>query len=307
MKAAQPTHKFLIGTTTSLAMVLAGAITAGSAWAQDPANVEITATDLGSGLYMLVGQGGNIGVSVGDDGVFVIDDQFAPLSEKILAAIGDLSDGPVRYVLNTHFHGDHTGGNENMSGAGATIVAHTNVRTRMSSDQVTFFGPSPAAPADALPDVTYTDGAAFHINGHDIQAIHVANAHTDGDTVIHIAEANVIHAGDVFFNGLFPFVDSLNGGSVDGMIAALDLIASLADAETQIVPGHGALGNKADVENARDDLIKLRDGIRPLIAQGLSVDEIVGQSPLGGLDLHTTTGFFDEDTFVRVMVDGLGS
>lgn len=285
--------------------MLAGAfmVATSAAYAQD---AEITTTDLGNGLYMLVGQGGNVGVSVGDDGVFVIDDQFAPMSEKILAAIAELSDGQVEYVLNTHFHGDHTGGNENFANTGATIVAHENVRERMSGPQtMAVFGNVPASPSGALPSMTFSENTTFHKNGHDIKVIHVANAHTDGDAVIHFSDTNVIHAGDVFFNGLFAFIDTVNGGTVDGMIDALEVVIDLADDETQIIPGHGALATRADAMMARDDLITLRDGLGALVAQGLSEDEIVAQQPLSGLELNAAGGFFDADTFVRILIGGL--
>lgn len=269
---------------------------------------EVTTTDLGDGLYMLAGQGGNVGVSVGDDGVFVIDDQFAPMSEKILAAIAELSDGQVEYVLNTHFHGDHTGGNENFADTGATVVAHENVRQRMSAPQtLAVFGDVPASPDGALPSVTFSENTTYHKNGHEIKIIHVANAHTDGDAVVHFPEANVIHAGDVFFNGFFAFVDTNNGGTVDGMIDALGVVIELADDNTQIIPGHGPMATRGDAVMARDDLLTLRDSLGALLAQGLSEDEIVAQQPLSDMDLNATSGFFDDETFVRILLGGLQS
>ena len=206
---------------------------------QDFEAVEIETSDLGGGIHMLVGEGGNIGVSAGEDGVFVVDDQFAPLTEKILAAIGEFSDEPPAYVVNTHWHFDHTGGNENMGKAGAVIVAHENVRTRMSTDQFieAFQREVPASPAIALPVVTFSNDVTFHYNGTEIRVMHRPAAHTDGDAVVMFVEQNVLHTGDLFFNRLFPFIDGSSGGSIEGMIDATDSLLGLVDEETQIIPG----------------------------------------------------------------------
>ncbi|MBT8487910.1 MAG: MBL fold metallo-hydrolase, partial [Gemmatimonadetes bacterium] len=181
-------------------------------------NVQIRTQQVADGVYMLMGQGGNIGVSVGDDGVFIIDDQFAPLTDKILAAIAAITDEPVRFVFNTHWHGDHTGGNENMGEAGALIVAHDNVRERMSTEQVLErigrpVSTTPASPAGALPVITFSEDVSFHINGGQLHAFHVSNAHTDGDAIVHFVSANVVHMGDTFFRDRFPFIDTASGGS----------------------------------------------------------------------------------------------
>ena len=194
-----------------------------SATAQGMEDVEIRTQRLTDDVYMLIGQGGNIGVSVGDDGVFIIDDQFAPLTEKILTAIRDITSANVRFVFNTHWHGDHTGGNENLGRTGALIVAHDNVRERMSVEQVLErigrpVSTTPASPEGALPVVTFTEDVSFHINGDRLHAFHVENAHTDGDAIVHFERNNVVHMGDTFFRDRFPFIDTATGGSIDGLM-----------------------------------------------------------------------------------------
>src|SRR6185369_3511798 len=188
------------------------------------AKVEIKTTKLADTIYMLEGEGGNIGVSAGDDGVFLIDDQFAPLTARILAAVKAISDKPVRMLLNTHWHFDHTGGNENLGKTGVVIVAQDNVRKRLvTKTPIEFFksayGPTPAA---GLPVITFKETVTFHVNGDEATAIHAPNAHTDGDSIIHFRKANVVHMGDTYFNGLYPFIDTGTNGTVQGMIAAAD-------------------------------------------------------------------------------------
>jgi len=251
--------------------------------AQDFDAVQIEVQPLADGVYMLVGQGGNIGLSVGTDGAFVIDDQFAPLTDKILAAIGTVTDESVRFVLNTHWHGDHTGGNENMGEAGALIVAHDNVRARMSVEQVLDrFGQvstTPASPDGALPVVTFDRAASFHVNGGELRAFHVARAHTDGDVIVHFRDRDVIHMGDTYFNGMFPFIDVASGGTIDGVIAAHDQVLGLAGAETQIIPGHGPISDAAQLRRTRDMLQAVRDRVARAKAEGRSQDQIVAMTP----------------------------
>ncbi|HBK91871.1 MAG TPA: MBL fold metallo-hydrolase, partial [Parvularcula sp.] len=213
---------------------------------QDFSKVEIKATEIVSGIYILEGAGGNIGLSVGADGAFVIDDQFAPLSDKIMAAIKAIDAAPVEFLLNTHWHGDHTGGNEAFGAAGAHIVAHDNVRKRLKEGLKRETRDTPPAPEGALPVVTFSDQASFYWNGRDIRVIHLNNAHTDGDAIVHFRDANVIHTGDIYFNtGGYPFIDLASGGSFDGLIAAQEAILALCDDKTVIIPGHGALASKA--------------------------------------------------------------
>lgn len=267
------------------ALTLALLATASPALGQGMENVQIQTSDLGNGVYMLVGQGGNIGLSVGEDGVFVIDDQFAPLTEKILEAIAAVSDEPVRFVFNTHWHGDHTGGNENMGATGALIVAHQNVRERMSTEQVLErigrpVSTTPASPDGALPVVTFTEDVSFHINGDELHAFHVSNAHTDGDAIVHFVRANVVHMGDTFFRDRFPFIDTATGGSIDGIIAAAGTALAVMDARTQVIPGHGALSNREDLRAYRDALKTMRDAVAALMERGQSLDQIQAARPI---------------------------
>ena len=195
---------------------------------------------------MLTGSGGNLGLSVGKSGTYLIDDQYAPLSDKILAAIKAITPDPVRFVVNTHWHGDHTGGNENLGKAGALLVAHENVRRRMSTRAVhrgLRTGRSPPSPEDALPVVTFTDAITFHWNGDEIRVYHVPPAHTDGDSIVHFVKADVVHMGDLFFNGGYPFIDTSSGGRVDGVIEAADRVLAGIGEKTRIIPGHGPLGD----------------------------------------------------------------
>ncbi len=265
---------------------------------QDMSDVEIRTIPVADGVYMLMGQGGNIGLSVGESGPFVIDDQFAPLTEKILAAIAEVSDGDVRFVLNTHWHFDHTGGNENFGEAGALIVAHENVRRRMSVDQFmeAFDRAVPAAPPIALPIITFTDGVNFRWNGETIRVVHVENAHTDGDAIVMFEDANVVHMGDTYFNGRYPFIDVQAGGGIEGVIAAADWVLESVDSQTKIIPGHGALSGPEELRAYRDMLITVRDRIRMMINDGMSVDEVVASKPTSDLD---ATWGANPDSFVR--------
>jgi len=287
--------------TIAAILFLASASGAAAQSSFDWSAVEIKTTALGHSLYMLEGRGGNIGVSAGEDGVFVIDDQYAPLTPKILDAIAKITPKPVRFVVNTHWHGDHTGGNENLGNAGVTILAHENVRARMSTEQVNPLRTTEPAPKAALPLVTFADGITVHLNGLTARATHVANAHTDGDTFVRFDEANVIHAGDVFFNGIYPFIDVFSGGSIDGMIAACDAILALADDETKIIPGHGALARKADLVAYRAMLADARARIAALVAAGKTEDEAVGAAPLLDLDAKWGQGFVNAERMTRLV------
>ncbi|MEM7418041.1 MAG: MBL fold metallo-hydrolase [Gemmatimonadota bacterium] len=254
-----------------------------SGWQLD--QVEIRAERLADGVYVLFGQGGNIGVSIGADGVFLVDDQFAPLTERILAAIAGLTDEPVRFVFNTHWHGDHTGGNENLGEVGALIVAHENVRERMSTDQVLErigrpVSTTPASPDGALPVVTFTRDVSFHLNGDQLHAFHVSNAHTDGDAIVRFVGANVVHMGDTYFRGRFPFIDTATGGSIDGLIAAAGAALAHMDADTQVIPGHGQVSNRRELSDYRDALRAMRNAVAELMDEGLSLEEIQARRPI---------------------------
>src|SRR6266571_5451951 len=242
---------------------------------QDFSKVQVSTLKVTDGVYMLAGAGGNIGVSAGEDGVFLIDDEYAPLTDKIKAAIAAISDKPIRFLLNTHWHGDHTGGNENLGQGGVLIVAHENVRKRMSVEQFieTFKMKVPASPKAALPLVTFTDAVTFHLNGDEIHSFHVPPAHTDGDSIIHFRKSNVVHMGDCFFNGLYPFIDVSSGGSIDGMIGAADRVLGMTDAATKIMPGHGPLADRAALADFRDMLETVRARVQPMVAAGKTLEQ----------------------------------
>lgn len=269
--------------------------------------VEIQATQVAEGIFMLTGSGGNLGLSVGDDGAFLIDDQFAPLTDKILAAIKEQTDHPVQFVINTHWHGDHTGGNESMGAAGAIIVAHENVRKQMRVDHflAAFNSTTPASPESALPVVTFTEAMTFHWNGDEIRVFHVNPAHTDGDSVIHFKRSNVIHAGDVFFNGMYPFFDTSTGGSLGGMIAATARILEHADDETKIIPGHGPLANRSDLETYYKMMVSVSESIKALVDAGNDRDEIIAAKPTENLDATWGGGFLAPDMWVGIIYDGM--
>ena len=267
-------------------VLLALALTPALHAQEDLSKVNITVVPVAKGVYMIQGAGGNIGLSVGQDDAFVIDDQYAPLTPKIKAAIATVTSKPVRFVMNTHWHGDHTGGNENMAGAGAILVAHENVRRRMGAEQflAAFNQKVPASPSAALPVVTFTDAISFFVNGDSITATHVKNAHTDGDAIISFALANVIHTGDTFFNGRYPFIDGSTGGSRDGMIAASDIVLSMANDSTKIIPGHGPLANRASLQQYRDMLAGVRARLVKLAASKRTIAQVIAAKPTADYD-----------------------
>lgn len=269
--------------------------------AQDWSAVEIQVQPLSGGVYMLVGRGGNIGLTVGPDGAFLVDDQFAPLTDKILEAVASVTDQPVKFVLNTHWHGDHTGGNENMGEAGALIVAHGNVRARMSVEQIRGDNVTPASPDGALPVVTFDRTVNFYLNDDELHVFHVPRAHTDGDAIVFFREANVVHMGDTYFNGGFPYIDTGSGGSIDGVIAAMDRVLMLADGDTQIIPGHGALSNAAELRTTRDMLQVIRDRVAVAKADGASAADVVGMTPAQEWDAEFGGGFINQERLVRAI------
>jgi len=287
-------------------LAFALALAAAPALAQrDFSKVEIKPSEVVPGLYMLEGAGGNIGLSAGADGAFVIDDQFAPLAPKILDAIKAIDPKPVAFVVNTHWHGDHTGGNEAFGEKGARIVAHDNVRKRLKEGLKRATSETPPAPVGALPVITFSDEVSFYWNGRDIRVIHIGDAHTDGDAVIHFRDANVIHTGDIFFNGSYPYVDLESGGSFDGVIAAQEKILSLSDDATKIIPGHGALASKATLSANVAMLKDVRARIARLVAQGLSEDETVRADPLKDLNETWGKGFINGEALTRTVYKSL--
>jgi len=277
---------------------VAACLIAGAANAQTPAppapplidwnRIEIKATDLGNQTYMLTGQGGNITVAVGSDGIIMVDGQFAPLSDKIKAAIKAISPLPIKYLVNTHFHGDHTGGNENFAKDGVTVVAHDNIRVRLAAGTISGLTGAKVAPrpAEALPTQTYVGGSiTLEVGGRKAQLTHIANAHTDGDTWVYFADANVLCTGDTANNlRRYQNIDYMNGGDVRGMIRALDTYIKASNDQTKIVVGHGALATRADLMVFREMLVTSHDRIKKLFDEGKSEAEVIAARPLADLD-----------------------
>ena len=268
--------------------------------------VQVTSAKIAGNVHMLVGSGGNIGLMVGDDATFVVDDQFAPLTPKILAAIKAITPQPVRFVMNTHWHGDHTGGNENMGQAGALIFAHENVRKRMSTDQFieAFKMKQPASPRGALPVVTFTDTVSFHLNGDSVVVFHVAPAHTDGDVMVKFTKANVVHTGDVFVSAGFPFVDRSSGGTIDGIISATERLLTVTNADTKIIPGHGPLSDRARVKAYHDMLVVMRDRMKKEIAAKHTVDQVLASKMTAEYDKDWPNG---RERFLRILFQELSA
>ncbi len=262
--------------------------------------VDIEIYDVAPGILMLVGLGGNIGVSFGEDATFMIDGQFGPLTEKIFAAIATHTDKPVRFVLNTHWHLDHVAANESLVNHGVTILAHENVRTRLSVDQVlpAFGQIVPATPQKALPSVTFTEDMSLYWNGDTIEIFHAPGAHTDGDTIVHFCEGNVIHMSDTYFNGMYPLIDIDCGGSIDGTIAVTEEVLARSDENTKIIPGHGPLSNQSELEAYRDMLVMVRDAVSALIQEGKSQEEAVAAKPTASMDADWGGGVLEPDVFV---------
>ncbi|WP_132704616.1 MBL fold metallo-hydrolase [Winogradskyella wandonensis] len=256
-------------------------------------DVEIKSEKLSENVYVLFGAGGNIGVSVGEDGVFVIDDQFAPLSEKILAKIKTLSDKPLKFLVNTHWHGDHAGGNENMAKAGATIIAHNNVKTRLLNPR----RDGSNNPKEALPVITFKEQLYITINGEPVGVFHVANAHTDGDAMLYFTESNILHTGDTYFKGRYPYIDLNSGGSVNGYIEAVKRGFILVDDGTKIIPGHGTIANKEDYRAFLKMLETLKANISQAIAEGKTEDEVKADESLTKEydDLGYGSGFINSE------------
>jgi cyclase len=289
----------------------------GPAFAQQPpaaappppdfSKVEIKTTDLGDNIYMLEGQGGNITVAVGKDGIIMVDGQYAPLHDKIKAAIEAISSKPIKYLINTHFHADHTGGNELFAKDGATVVSQVNVKNRLAagtSNELTGAKTPPAPPA-ALPSDTYTNFSKIRLEGRIADLKHIANAHTDGDTYVWFKTANVLSTGDTFTNGRYPNIDFANGGNIRGMIAATDAYLKLVNARTRIVPGHGPLADKAALMEYRTMLISAHDRMAKLVKEGKSEDEVVAAKPFADFDAKWAPTELASKNFVRVVYHSL--
>ena len=266
---------------------------------QDFSKIEVKAEKVAGNIYMLTGAGGNIGVSAGEDGLIIIDDQYAPLAPKIEAALRTISSKPVRFILNTHYHGDHTGGNEHF-GKSAPIVAHENVRRRLANGVTRRGTTVPPSPKGALPVLTFDHSLSLHLNGEEIRAIHMPHGHTDGDSVIHFLGSNVVHMGDDFFNGFFPFVDQENGGSVRGLIANLDTVISVIPDDAKVIPGHGPLSDKAGLRAFRDTLKGTMAAVQRGIDAGKTAEQLKSEKALAQWD-SWGQGFIKTDVWIDTL------
>lgn len=283
----------------ALAVVAASALFA-PAIAQAPAEARVETQRVTGDIYMLSGGGGNIGLFVGSDGPVLIDDEFAPVAPKVRAAVAAISDRPVRFLLNTHWHVDHAGGNEEFGRTGAIIVAQDAVRQRLSTEQANPMSGrrTPASPPVALPVITFGETLKLHLNGDDLEIVHLPAAHTDGDVVIRFRKANVVHTGDIFFNGMYPFIDGSSGGTLDGFIAAVDRTLAMTDENTRIIPGHGPLGTRRDLVEYRDMLVIVRDRIVKLVRAGRTQEQVIAAKPTAEFDAKWGGRFWKPEQWV---------
>lgn len=289
--------RFLVGAVLAL-------VSGGSILAQQSATT-FESNELSDGLYMFEGQlfegregfaGGNFALLTGSDGVILIDDAIEPMAANVIKAVEAHTKQPVDYLINTHVHGDHTGGNAALHETGATIITHDNIRQRMVADN---------AAGAALPEVTFSDAVTFHLNGHTAYVFHVPKAHTDGDAVIHFPEVNIIAAGDILFNGLYPFIDMDQGGTVSGYVAAQEKILSMADDDTKIISGHGPLASKSDLQTAHDMLVDSLARVKKLVDAGRSEEEILTENPLASYDDDWSWFFISTEIFTKSLYRSL--
>jgi glyoxylase-like metal-dependent hydrolase (beta-lactamase superfamily II) len=271
----------------------------------DLSKVEIKSTQVAGNIYMLEGSGGNIGVSVGADGILIVDDQFAPLADKIRAALHKLGEGKLRYILNTHYHGDHTGGNR-VFGTEGTIVAHDNVRKRLSGEVKAAGNNAPPQPPEALPVITFDNSLSVFFNGEEIRAMHVPHGHTDGDSVIYFTKANVVHMGDQFFNGMFPFIDLASGGDVEGYARNVEAVLGKIPANARVIPGHGPLANVDDLKKFSQMLNETIGIVRERMKAGKTLDQIKAE----GLPEKWNSwgqGFIKTPVWIETLYKGLSN
>jgi glyoxylase-like metal-dependent hydrolase (beta-lactamase superfamily II) len=283
---------------------LSFAVLATTVYAQAPqpdfSKVEIKTTKITNNFYTLEGQGGTIGVLVGPEGIFMVDSQFAPLSQKIAAAIHQISDKPIRFMVNTHVHGDHTGGNENFAKMGTIIFARDELRFRLAHPAPGANGaPGIAAPAVALPVVTYEGPVTFHMDGEDVRLIPIRRAHTDGDTLVYFPANDVLMTGDYYRSIQYPNIDRTNGGSLNGMIEGLGITIGLAGPNTKIIPGHGPMVDRAAVMAHRDMILAIRDKVAALVQQGKSVEDVLAAKPTSDYDATVPNSSTTSERFVR--------
>ena len=296
------THPALLPAATA-ALLLALPVAA-----QDFSQVKVESTKVAEGVYALKGAGGNLGLVVGEDRAFLVDDQYAPMVPKIKAAIAAITDKPVSFVLNTHWHGDHTGGNEAFAQAGAIVVAHDNVRQRLSSDQfmAAFDRTVPAAPKAALPVVTFNDQVTFHLGAHTVQVIHIPGGHTDGDAIVHLKEVYVIHTGDLVFYGLYPVVDYSNGGSLKGMADATARLLAMSNEKTRFIPGHGPVViGRREMAEYLEMLRVVHARMETLIGEGRTLEQVVAAKPTAEYDAKWGQGFLPPDRWVSINYQGM--
>jgi glyoxylase-like metal-dependent hydrolase (beta-lactamase superfamily II) len=260
----------------------------------DFSKVQVKTTKIAGSVYTLEGQGGVIGVLAGPDGAFVVDSQFAPLTDRIVAAIKQLTPGPIRFLVNTHVHGDHTGGNENFGRLGVTLLSRDQLRDRLA-------GGAKPSPAPALPVLTYNAPVTIHMNGETVQLIPVPRAHTDGDTMVHFTTADVIMTGDFYRSVGYPFPDLNSGGTFDGLIAGLNAVVAIARPSTRIVPGHGPIVDEKAVEAHRDMALAVRDKVAALVKQGMTADQVVAAKPTAGTDATVDSGGSSSERFLRAL------
>src|SRR5271169_7109043 len=283
-----------------------------SAQDQDFSKVQIKVTKVSGNIYMLEGAGGNIAASVGEDGIVIVDDQYAPLAEKIAAALKAIgvTDKPVRFVINTHYHGDHTGGNLPFATAGSTVIAQDNVRKRLETGGKAGIGASmtmdhKAAPKGALPIITFDHDVTVHLNGEDIRALHFPAGHTDGDAIVFFPKANVVHMGDDFVRYGYPFIDVISGGSVQGMIAACEKVAAVLPSDVKVIPGHGELSNLAEVREYITMLNETTAAVQAAINAGKTVDQMKKDKILAAWDKKYSGDFINSDLFIETLYNSL--
>ena len=288
----------------AIAFVFVAFLGLAQGFAQDDfSKVEMKVQKVAGTVYMLEGSGGNIGASVGDDGIVMVDDEFLPLADKIEAALKGITDKPVKVVLNTHWHGDHTGSNK-IFGAEAPIIAQTNVRRRLSTEQTVFGEKIPASPKVALPVVTFDQSVSVHWNGEEIKIVHFPHGHTDGDSVVFFTGSNIVHMGDDFFAGSFPFVDLGSGGSVSGLAANVAKVLTMIPADAKVIPGHGPLSTRADLERFHDMLVQTTDIVHRRMMAGESLEKMQAEGfpesfkPWGA-------GFVDNKLWIQTVRDSL--
>jgi len=280
-------------------LILALLVATSSLAQRDFSGVEVKSTHVAGTVHVIVGAGGNIGVSVGEDGIVMIDDQYAPLAPKIEVALRLITPKPVRFILNTHHHGDHTGGNE-VFGKSAPIVAHENVRKRLAAGTTARGGTTPPAPAGALPVLTFNDSLTIHLNGEDVRAVHMPHGHTDGDSVIWFTKSNVVHMGDTFFNGTFPFVDRENGGSVRGLTTNIDKVIATIPDDAKVIPGHGPLSDKNGLRAFVAMLRATSAAVEGAIAAGKTLEQIKSDKVLAAWD-SWGQGFIKSDFWIETI------